>query len=113
MSTRYCRERHLFLSFIHQIQGSAKPSRRKSRFEKLFTGDAERFIVDALKLRRTILDAHLRLTPMGEQYRALYDVHEAILKALPLVADKPLDDRHPDLGLLPLPADLGTKHRRK
>jgi hypothetical protein len=43
------------------VRGSAMPSRRRSRFEKLFAGDAERFIMDALKLRRTILQMPARL----------------------------------------------------
>jgi hypothetical protein len=78
------------------------PSRRRSRFEKLFRRDAERFVTEALKLRRTILDAALHLSVTGEQYQVLQEVHEALLKALPLVSGKPLNDRRSDFGLLPL-----------
>jgi hypothetical protein len=57
------------------------PSRRKSRFDKLFHRNAEQFVKDAMQLRRTILDAQLHLIPNCLHSRALDDVHDALLNA--------------------------------
>ena len=84
------------------------PSRRR-RFETLFRRDAERFVTEALQLRKTSLDAALHLSIAGEQYQVLQEVHDALLKALPLVSGKPLNDRRSDFGLLPLD-DLPEVH---
>ena len=39
------------------------PSRRKSRFDKLFDQNATQFVADAMQLRQTILDAQSHLIP--------------------------------------------------
>jgi hypothetical protein len=89
------------------------PSRRQSRYEKLFSQDATRVVEDALQLRSTIIRVNLHLVPFNEQYRALHDVTEAIDAALPLVAGKLIDYRAPDLGLLPVLEYVRPRFGRK
>ena len=77
------------------------PSRRKSRYDKLFHRNAEQFVKDAMQLRRTILDAQLHLIPKCQHSRALDDVHDALLNALPIVLGRPLELHRSDLGAFP------------
>jgi len=76
-------------------------SRRKSRYDKLFQRNAKQFVEDAMQLRRTILDAQLHLTPNCQHSRALSDVHDALLNALPIVVGRPLELHRSDLGVVP------------
>lgn len=87
------------------------PSRRRSRYEKLFASEATKLVEDGLRLRGTILRANLHLVPFNEQYAALHALTEAIDAALPLIAGKPIDDRAVDLGLLPVAEDAGTTRK--
>lgn len=76
------------------------PSRRKSRFDKLFYTDVKRFVEDAMRLRETILSAQLHLTSC-DQSKALSRVHDALLEALPVVLGRPIDIHRGDLGVVP------------
>ena len=78
------------------------PSRRKSRYDKLFHRNAEQFVKDAMQLRRTILDAQLHLIPNCRHSRALDDVYDALLNALPIIVGRPLELHRSDLGVLPI-----------
>ncbi len=77
------------------------PSRRKSRFDKLFGQNAKQFVADAMQLRQTILDAQSHLIPNCQHFRVPSDVHDALLNALPIVVGRPLELHRSDLGVVP------------
>ncbi|RUU44001.1 hypothetical protein EOC93_12700 [Mesorhizobium sp. M6A.T.Ce.TU.002.03.1.1] len=83
--------------------------RRKSRFDRLSTRDAEAIIRDALSLRKTVLSSQLHLKAHGELYWQLCGLVEKLHEVMASLAAKEPDFRMPNLGLLPLPEDYLTR----
>ncbi|RWN28427.1 hypothetical protein [Mesorhizobium sp.] len=83
--------------------------RRKSRFDRLSTRDAEAIIRDALSLRKTVLSSQLNLKAHGELYWQLCGLVDKLHEVMASLAEKEPDFRMPNLGLLPLPEDYSTR----
>ncbi|TIT00690.1 MAG: hypothetical protein E5W72_05365 [Mesorhizobium sp.] len=83
--------------------------RRKSRFDRLSTRDAEAIIRDALSLRKTVLSSQLHLKAHGELYWQLCGLTDKLHEVMASLAEKEPDFRMPNLGLLPLPEDYLTR----
>ncbi|RUU96436.1 hypothetical protein EOB36_29885 [Mesorhizobium sp. M6A.T.Cr.TU.017.01.1.1] len=92
----------------HKFRRAAM-GRRKSRFDRLSTRDAEAIIRDALSLRKTVLSSQLHLKAHGELYWQLCGLVEKLHEVMASLAEKEPDFRMPNLGLLPLPEDYLTR----
>jgi len=79
--------------------------RRNSRYDRLFAGNAEAIINDALRLRQTVLAAQLHLKANGELFWLLSGLTDKLHEVMAVVAEKEPDFRAAGLGLLPLPQD--------
>ena len=84
--------------------------RRNSRYDRLFAGNAEAIINDALRLRQTVLAAQLDLKANGALFWQLSGLTDKLHEVMATVAEKEPDFRAAGLGLLPLPQDY---HKRK
>jgi hypothetical protein len=91
------------------LRRRAAMGRRKSRFDRLSTRDAEAIIENALSLRKTVLSAQLHLTASGPLFWQLCGLVDKLHEVLATVAEKEPDYRMPSLGLLPLPEDYYTR----
>ncbi|MGX5830080.1 hypothetical protein [Mesorhizobium sp. 43Arga] len=83
--------------------------RRKSRYERLFSSNAEAIIRDALRLRETVLAAQLHLKASGSLFWQLSGLTDKLHEVLAVVAEQEPDFRAAGLGLLPLPEDYSTR----
>ncbi|WP_292241093.1 hypothetical protein [Mesorhizobium sp.] len=89
--------------------GRAAMGRRNSRYDRLFTRDAEAIISDALRLRGTVLAAQLHLKANGELFWQLSGLVDKLHAVMATVAEKEPDFRAAGLGLLPLPEDYSSR----